>query len=132
LLNRLLASSPLLARPLTDATLAALRSKSEQQLTRDCLTGVGACDRRDVADNSPSLEALMTLLWAIHVFEKKRERNPELDARPMVGRQELEGLFRPRDIGMGQRGVSFVSAAGGTLGQKSLEGWRMAFKHNRP
>ena len=133
LLNRLLASSPLLARPLMDATLAAMRSlQSEQQPTRDCLTGVGACDRRDVADNSPSLEALMTLLWAIHVFETKRERDPELDAIAMDGRQELEGLFRPRGMGGLGHGVSFVSAGGGTLGQKSLEGWRTAFKHDRP
>ena len=110
--------------------MAAMRLQSEQQLTRDCLTGVGACDRRDV-DNSPSLEALMTLLWAIHVFEKKRERTPELDVA-MDGRQacsELEGLFRPRDIG-GLKGFSYVASGGGTLGQKSLEGWRMAFKHD--
>jgi transcriptional activator HAC1 len=124
LLNRLLACSPQLARPLKDATMAAMRSVSEQQLTRDCLTGVGACDRRDV-DNSPSLEALMTLLWAIHVFEKKRERMPEpdvtMDSRQVCG--ELEGLFRPREIG-GLRGFSYVSSVGGTPGQKSLEGWR--------
>ena len=133
LLNRLLASSPHLARPLTDATLAAMRSlQSEQHPTRDCLTGVGACDRRVVADNSPSLEALMTLLWAIHVFEMKRERNPELDTSAIDGRQELEGLFGQRDIGMGQRDVSFVSEVGGTLGQKSLEGWRTAFRHEGP
>lgn len=113
--------------------MAAMRLQSEQQLTRDCLNGVGACDRRDV-DNSPSLEALMTLLWAIHVFEKKRERTPELDNVAMDGRQtcgELDGLFRPREIG-GLKRISYVSEGGGTLGQKSLDGWRTAFKHHHP
>jgi len=118
LLNRLLASSPQLARPLKDATLEAMRSfQSEQQSTRDCLNSVGVC-ARGVANNSPSLEALITLLWAIQVFEKKRELDPELDAA-MDGRLELEGLFRERAV----RGVSYLSVAG-TEGQKSLEGWR--------
>jgi transcriptional activator HAC1 len=131
LLNRLLASSPLLARPLMDATMAAMRLQSEQQLTRDCLIGAGSCDHRDV-ENSPSLEALMTLLWAIHVFEKKREYTPELDVA-MDGRQagELDRLFRPRDIG-DQKEISYVSSGGGTLHQKSLEEWRPAFKHDHP
>lgn len=127
LLNRLLASSPLLARPLMDATMEAMRSQSEQQLTRDCLSSAGSSERRDV--NSPSLEALMTLLWAIRVFEKERGRIPELDT--IGGRQasKLDRLFRQREMGM--KGVSYVSEGGG-LGQKSLEGWRPAFKHDRP
>jgi hypothetical protein len=98
--------------------LEAMRSfQSEQQSTRDCLNSVGVC-ARGVANNSPSLEALITLLWAIQVFEKKRELDPELDAA-MDGRLELEGLFRERAV----RGVSYLSVAG-TEGQKSLEGWR--------
>ena len=121
LLNQLLASSPLLARPLMDATMAAMRSSQfEQQLTHDCLTGVGAFDRHEVG-NSLSLEALMTLLWSIHVFEKQRGQTSKRDAA-MDGRQACsEELFKPREIG-GE--VSCLSSGGGMLGQKSLEGWR--------
>jgi transcriptional activator HAC1 len=115
-----------------DATMAAMRLQSEQQLTRDCLTGVGACDRYDEG-NSPTLEALMTLLWAVQVFEKNRERTPELDAATQIGQEiELDGLFRPRDI-RGARGVFPVPGHSGTMKRKSLvEGWRTAFKNDRP
>jgi len=95
--------------------MAAMRLASEQQLARDCLTGVGSSDRLD-GRNSPSLESLMTLLWATQVFEKK-SRNEQ------VGRHangELEELFRARNI-VGTRGISSVS---GSEPKKSLEGWR--------
>jgi transcriptional activator HAC1 len=46
---------------------------------------------------------------------------------------ELDELFRPREIRGGRR-VSFVSHGreAGAMGKKSLDGWRMAFKHDRP
>ena len=130
LLNRLLASSPLLARPLMDATMEAMRSQSEQQPTRNCLSGAGASDSRDVV-NSPSLETLITLLWAIRVFERKRGHTFELNVA-MDGRQasELDGLFRPIEFD-GLEGLPPVSE-GGELGQKSLSGWRTAFRHDGP
>jgi len=116
LLNQLLACSPNLARPLLDATMAAMRLASEQQLTHDCLTGVGSSDRLD-GRNSPSIESLMTLLWCIKVFQK-RSNNEQ------VGRQseELDELFRPREV-IRSRGISYVS---GNIGPKSLEEWRSA------
>jgi len=118
LLNQLLACSPNLARPLMDATMAAMRLASEQQLTPDCLTGVGSSDRLD-GRNSPSLESLMTLLWVTRVFEKQSNNEQ------WVGRQasrELDELFRPRDV----TGFSYVSGGGGGGPKKSLEGWRSA------
>jgi transcriptional activator HAC1 len=119
LLNQLLACSPNLARPLMDATMAAMRLASEQQLAHDCLTGVGSSDRLD-GRNPPSIESLMTLLWCIRVFEK-RSNNEQ------VGRQacrELDELFRPREV-IGTRGISYVSGGNSGL-KKSLEGWRSA------
>jgi len=116
LLNRLLACSPNLARPLMDATMAAMRLQSEQQRPRDCLTGVGSSDRLDGVE-SLSMESLMTLLWAIKVFGKR-------STTEQVGRQdcrELNELFRPREV-MGARGVPYIS--GGKTPKKSLEGWR--------
>jgi transcriptional activator HAC1 len=136
LLRRLLTCSPHLARPLLDATMVAMRLASEQQL-QDCLSNVDASHDRG---NSPRVEVLMTLLWAITVIEKERgQETPKLDTAAEVRQSdmELEELFRLREI-RGDRRVSFVphgreaEAEAGALGKKSLEGWRMAFKHDRP
>ena len=124
LLNRLLACSPLLARPLMDATMEAMRSQSDQKRTRDCLSGL----IRD--GETPSLEALMTLVWAIHVFEKKREHGVHDEVNGAVdGRQASElwyDSFREREAGVKGLWLSSGGEVGGALGQKSLEGWRPA------
>lgn len=107
--------------------MVAMRSASEQQLTRDCLSGVDASVRLD-RGTSPSVEVLMTLLWAITVIEKERKlKTPKLNAATEVRQacDELDEMFRPRDI----KRVSFVTKEqhiGGVMGQKSLEGWRKA------
>jgi transcriptional activator HAC1 len=135
MLRRLLACSPNLARPLMDATMAAMRSASEQQLIHDCLSNVDVSVRREDG-NSPSVERLMTLLWTIHVIEKERtQKTTKLDAATEV-RQACDRLdmFRP------ENDVSFSSSTSGTgngmdglreeheaLGKKSLADWRMAF-----
>ena len=111
--------------------MVAMRSASEQQLTRDCLTGVDASGRFD-GRSSPSVESLMTLLWAINVIEKERlQMTPKLDAATEVSQacRELDDLFRSREM----KRVSFVSDGSDSmgLGQKSLDGWRTAFKHDR-
>jgi len=123
LLRRLLTCSPNLARPLLDATMVAMRLASEQQL-QDCLSNADAGHYG--GSNSPSVEVLMTLLWAITVIERERverQETPKLDAAADVRQSmELQELFRPREL----RGVSFVPhgrEAG--VGQKSLEGWRL-------
>lgn len=126
LLRRLLTCSPNLARPLLDATMVAMRLASEQQL-QDCLSNTDAGHYG--GSNSPSVEVLMTLLWAITVIEKERgQEAPKLDAAAEVRQSELElqELFRPREI-RGGRGVSFVPPHGreAEMGQKSLEGWRL-------
>jgi hypothetical protein len=109
--------------------MVAMRLASEQQLTHDCLSRVDA-SRLDRA-NSPNVEALMTLLWAIQCFEKERGRiAPKLDAatevRQAIG--ELDELFRHKDV----MGLSFVphGRGGDSTGvkAKSLEGWRTAFR----
>jgi len=131
LLRRLLACSPNLARPLMDATVVAMRSASEQQRTHDCLSNADASVRQ-VDANSPSIESLMTLLWAIHVIEKEREqteKTPKLDAAAVVGQPcgELDELFRPRNITKTTRteGISYLSGGRETW-KKSLEDWRSA------
>jgi len=89
--------------------MAAMRLASEQQLSNDCLTGVGSSDRLD-GRGSPSLESLMTLLWATRVFEKQSKNEQ------WVGRQAcrgLEELFRLREV-IGSRGISFVSRESGS------------------
>lgn len=127
LLRRLLTCSPHLARPLLDATMVAMRLASEQQL-QECLSNADAGHYG--GSNSPSVEVLMTLLWAITVIEKERverQETPKLDAAAEVRQSELEELFRPREIRGDRRGVSFVphGRQAGALGQKSLEGWRL-------
>jgi transcriptional activator HAC1 len=128
LLRRLLACSPNLARPLMDATMVAMRSASEQQLTHDCLSGVDA-SHRPGEKNSPSVESLMTLLWAINVISKEQNSQkdiPELDVATEIRQAclELDEMFRPREM-RGARQFSLVPD-GGVTGQKSLNGWRTA------
>jgi len=110
-----------------DATLVAMRLASEQQLTHACLSNVDA-SRNDGAD-SPDVEALMTLLWAIQCFEKERgQLTPKLDAateiRQAIG--ELDELFRQKKEFTGVSYVShgYAKGDGEPMGQKSLEGWR--------
>ncbi|TVY21548.1 Transcriptional activator hac1 [Lachnellula arida] len=135
LLRRLLACSPNLARPLMDATVVAMRSASEQQLTHDCLPGVDASVRH-VGASLPSVESLMTLLWAIHVIEKEREQKemaPKLDAATEVRQAcgKLDEMFRPGNIT--QKRVSYLSRERGNraVGGKSLEDWRTESKNRQ-
>jgi transcriptional activator HAC1 len=146
LLRRLLACSPNLARPLKDATMVAMRRLSSSASVRDCLSPVDGS--RLGGTDSPSIEALMTLLWATHVIEKEIEQQamaPKLDAATEVRQacMELDDMFKRRDLS-GKRVVSFVSQSHGgkiadlgiSLGadqktresQKSLDGWRTAFQ----
>jgi transcriptional activator HAC1 len=124
LLNHLLACNPHLARPLMDATMEEMRLVSEQQLTRDCLSGIGSSDRLD-GDNSPSIESLMTLLWTTRCFEKKWKEASRLDATMNESRQEhgeldgMDGLFR-------QHTTFKTDALDLEASKKSLEGWRLA------
>jgi len=104
--------------------MEAMRLQPEQQLTCDCMTGVGTCDCLDV--DSPSFEALMTLLWAIHVFEKNRDRGPDLDVAMNGIQADGLGLFKQR--ASGEKG--YVGA--GYTGEKCLEGWRPVFEHDGP
>lgn len=130
LLRRLLACSPNLARPLMDATMVAMRSASEQQLTHACLSAVDA-NRLETRD-TPSVEALMTLLWAIQVIEKERmlETSKPEAATTVRPDGELDELFRLRDL----KGLSHVSHGMDVVDQKrkSFGLWRTAFKHDRP
>ncbi|PQE30116.1 bZIP transcription factor protein [Rutstroemia sp. NJR-2017a WRK4] len=133
LLRRLLACSPNLARPLMDATSEAMRLLSEQKLVRDCLSSAGECDLRD-GDKSPSIESLMTLLWAIKVIEKEQALpTPKPDAVMEGAGQacdELKNLFGLREVSGASSTVSFALASsevGGIAGEKSWEARRMAF-----
>lgn len=128
LLNQLLACSPNLARPLMDATIGAMRLASEQQLVRNCVNGVGSSDRQDIGGKSPSIESLMTLLWATKVFEMKRQKGLELDVATEVTWlcDELEGSLFSKSAKKHSRRIS-ISAGGighGNGRTKSLEGWR--------
>lgn len=110
--------------------MVAMRLASEQQLS-NCFSSVGpSCHE---LGSSPSVEALMTLLWAIHVIEKERENTlPKLDVA-MDEEQEAEFAFRPSTIKRREREVSYVKhgrrgpMAGSGRSKKSLGDWRPAF-----
>ncbi|PNP41836.1 hypothetical protein TGAMA5MH_06231 [Trichoderma gamsii] len=79
-LRTILSSSPSLARPLLDATMAALRLVSEGRDDRDgssdnesCATRGAHCELTQSlrSVNLPSREVLLTLLWALRVEERK-------------------------------------------------------------
>ncbi|RAL68672.1 hypothetical protein DID88_007381 [Monilinia fructigena] len=132
LLRRLLACSPIMARPLLDATLEAMRLSSKQQLARDCLNGAGLCNLRD-GDTSPSFESLMTLSWAIKVIMKEQVQMQTIskpDAVMNVGQsdEQLDGLIRLRGFKMmNAKGLTLASMAEwGIPGEKVLE-WIVAY-----
>jgi len=109
--------------------MVAMRLASEQQLS-GCFSSADASSC--VLGNSPSVEALMTLLWAIHVIEKEREQStlPKLDVA-MEGEQAREFAFRST-IRTREREVSFVKHGKGPVmgserSKKSLGDWRPAF-----
>lgn len=118
-----------------DATSEAMRLLSEQKLVRDCLSSAGECDLRD-GDKSPSIESLMTLLWAIKVIEKEQaQTTPKPDAVMEAGQacDELKNLFGLREVSGASSTVSFAlasSAVGGIAGEKSWEARRMAFSED--
>jgi len=118
-----------------DATVVAMRSASEQQLSQACLSPAerSGCDKE-----GPGIEVLTTLLWAIQCFEKERKTaqklmTTEMDASSEVRQacEELSVLFTPRVLSKGKR-VSYVREVHGKgdgvgLRQKSLDGWRTEF-----
>jgi transcriptional activator HAC1 len=134
LLRRLLACSPKLARPLKDATMEQMRRASEQQLP-DCLFSASA--NRQKLGNSPSVEALMTLCWAIHVIEKelRLENTPKLGADMEEG-QAVELTFRPtieirerEEFPFVKHGRRGSMGSGSGRSKKTLGDWRPVFDH---
>jgi len=137
LLRRLLACSPQLARPLMDATMGAMRLASEQQLlARDCLSGgVDACDLS--RGQEPSMESLMTLLWATDVIDREMKRQDpalrveELDPATELRQacRELDELFKIRSMRRTDS-VSFVEhgKVGGSR-EGTQNRWSLEFKH---
>jgi hypothetical protein len=116
-----------------DATMDGMRSVSEQQLIVNACLG-GAAERGPNSETEPSMECLMTLLWATKVIDRERQRQDEAlreaghvnnhDAATNKVEQacnELEELFRTRSVqsvksieisdGIGADGISYV---GGT------------------
>ena len=127
LLRRLLASNPHLARPLMDATMSAMRLASEQQLVQACASSVDASPSQG-GKNSPSLEVLMTLYWATKVISKEKLPVPERDVATEVRQtcDELDSMFRLREMRGRGRKVSRERSSSGRTRQKSLGGWRPA------
>lgn len=106
--------------------MVAMRSASEQLQLQACLSPADASRH---GSNEPSIEALMTLCWAIHVIEKERSETPKLDAADGVEQAlDASDLFRQgRKFSFVKHGISSVGGGwngGSGKGQKSLEGWR--------
>lgn len=79
--------------------------------------------------DSPSVESLMTLLWAIEVIVKdqshiKMENRTKSKVAAEMGPvcREVDELLRDRDM----KRVSFTTAEGRHGTKKSLDGWRLA------
>lgn len=130
-----------MARPLLDATLAAMRLSSKQQMAGDCMNGADVCDLR-YGGKSSSLESLMTLSWAIKVIMKEQAQTSNIsepDAVMNFGQSFGEDLFGLREftkvqvIGKSctkvQIHVKSFMMDGGVTGEKSLDGhWSMALE----
>ena len=105
--------------------MVAMRLASEQPLVNACSPSVDAS--QSAGDkNSPSIEALMTLLWATYSIsqEDKTKEQSKLDVATEVRQacDEVDELFRQRKM---PRRASMDRGAD-VLGQKSLEGLRLA------
>jgi len=107
--------------------MVAMRLASEQPLINACSSSVDA-SRSAGAEKSPSLEALMTLLWATHSISKEniRREQQQLDVTTEIRQacDELDGLFRQRKMHVRQR--AFTDSDGDVLRQKSSESFRLA------
>jgi transcriptional activator HAC1 len=107
--------------------MVAMRLASEQQLTPACLSGVDA-SRSDGGKNSPTFEALTTLLWATHsisIEDAKGQAKLDVATEVRQACDELDELFRQRKITTASP-VPIVERGDEPKGQKSLEGWRLA------
>ena len=114
--------------------MGAMRLASEQQLlARDCLSGgVDACDRS--RGQEPSMESLMTLLWATDVIDRELKRqdealrveevDPAIELRQAC--RELDELFKIRSMRRTDR-VAFVEHD--KVGRGTQNRWNLAFKH---
>jgi len=109
--------------------MVAMRLASEQQL-QDCFSSADLSCRE--LGNSPSLEALMTLLWAIHCIEKERDQDTLLLRLNVAveGERDMGLAFRPTNK-IREREISYAKHGGSTMGsgrsKKSLGDWRPAF-----
>lgn len=130
--------------------MGAMRLASERQLlARDCLAGgdVDACDPS--REQEPSMECLMTLLWATEVIDRELKRQEqallgveEMDPATEIRQacRELDELFKTRSTFTRRtehgRIVSFVEhdeflagVGSGRVVQKSYgRHWSLAFK----
>lgn len=109
--------------------MGAMRSASEQQLlARDCFNGSETV-RSPSQVMEPSIECLMTLLWATKVIDRERERDQasqDIGTASAVKQAsgELDRLFRARTVGM--KSIVLDHQV-----KKSYEGrWSMAFEQH--
>ncbi|KAI1296121.1 hypothetical protein F5Y03DRAFT_387214 [Xylaria venustula] len=130
-LQRLLTSSPILARPLMDATMEFLRLVSEGREDRveglaDGSPGIKGDRSRGLltwpdGTSLPSREVLLTLLWALRVEERKiRRQECEKDASSPSSRPGSSVLQRKTStnqnivlsIGVKRKGDGTVNSGG--------------------
>lgn len=126
-----------------DATVGAMRSASEQfKLSGDWMTAAGSAREHRLGDreSSPTVETLMTLLWAIKVIDRENRlrsktletSNAAAELRQACG--ELDIMFRRRQLERTGEMEFPLSRSGGGAGivgsisQKSLgDYWCWAF-----
>lgn len=118
--------------------MGAMRSASEQQLLAHARLG-GVTESGPNSGTEPSMECLMTLLWATQVIDRERQRQDEalgeveqIDAVTEVRQacEELDELFRSKSVKRMESDDGFACIQDGDGSQKSkLEGrWSMAFQ----
>ncbi|KAI1111612.1 hypothetical protein F5Y14DRAFT_424638 [Nemania sp. NC0429] len=106
-LQKLLTSSPILARPLMDATMGFLRLVSEgcDDRVDELAVGASGVDGDESrgpllwpdGTSLPSREVLLTLLWAIRVEERKRalSLSQEITETPDISSSSASACSRP-------------------------------------
>jgi hypothetical protein len=124
--------------------MGALRSASEQQLSaRDCLESGDEDSLNRRRGLEPSMECLMTFLWATDVIDREMKRqdqafmmeevDPAIEIRQAC--RELDDLFKIRNVRPTKNGPFSYLIRGGFSGNatKKLcqDYWSLAFKRDR-
>ncbi|KAL2015540.1 hypothetical protein VTK56DRAFT_5251 [Thermocarpiscus australiensis] len=142
-LRKILTCSPILARPLMDATMEVLRLVSSKGCSDDRVSGgedapaaataAGGDSQRPLRGwptRLPSKEALLTLLWVLQVEERRLQIRGQVDAPSEPGKLSVSMKAAPPVNGKTKTTTSFVLKVVPKRGLEEADGRVSYNKHD--